>query len=59
MVESILGLKHTLGYETTAEGVDNDAQVELLQQMHCDNIQGYYYSKPLTLSGFVAYLTRA
>lgn len=57
IVGSIVQLMHTLGYETTAEGVDNERQVELLQKIGCDHIQGYYYSKPLTLTGFCNYIT--
>lgn len=56
IVDSIVRLLHTLGYETTAEGVDNEHQVELLQRIGCDHIQGYYYSKPLTLNGFMHYV---
>lgn len=57
IVDSIVQLMHTLGYETTAEGVDNEHQVELLQEIGCDHIQGYYYSKPLTLAGFCNYIS--
>lgn len=56
IVESIVQLMHTLGYKVIAEGVDNDYQMDLLQRMGCDYVQGYYYSRPLTLSGFENYM---
>lgn len=52
IVDSVIHLMHTLGYKVTAEGVENDSQVELLRKMGCDYVQGYYYSKPLTFEGF-------
>lgn len=56
IVESIVRLMHTLGYKTIAEGVDNTRQLDLLQKFGCHYIQGYYYSKPLTLAGFCNYV---
>ena len=56
IVDSVIHLMHNLGYEVTAEGVENDRQVCLLKEMGCDNIQGYYYSKPLTYEGFIEYI---
>lgn len=45
-------LAKSLGMHTTAEGVEKREQVEFLQALKCDDIQGYYYSKPLVLSDF-------
>lgn len=55
IVESIIHLMHILGYKVTAEGVEYDSQVDQLKKMHCDYVQGYYYSKPLTFDGFCEY----
>lgn len=57
IVDSIIKLMHILGYETTAEGVDNEDQLQHLRKVGCDHIQGFYFSKPLTLTGFCQYLT--
>ncbi len=45
-------LAKSLGMHTTAEGVERKEQVEFLHNLQCDDIQGYYYSKPLSLTGF-------
>lgn len=45
-------LAKSLGMHTTAEGVEKREQVEFLQELQCDDIQGYYYSKPLSQSDF-------
>ncbi|NVJ67691.1 MAG: EAL domain-containing protein [Gammaproteobacteria bacterium] len=50
IVGSTIALAHELGLEIIAEGVEEDAQLELLKQLGCDLIQGYYFSKPLLVS---------
>lgn len=51
-------LKHTielakeLGMHVTAEGVEKAEQVTFLQNLKCDSIQGFYYSRPLPLKDF-------
>lgn len=47
LVEGVIRTAHTLGKEIIAEGVETEEQVRLLNRMGCDNIQGYYFSKPL------------
>ena len=56
MVEGIIRLMHSLGYRVIAEGVETDEQLEAITAMGCDWIQGYYYSKPLTVSGLRDYM---
>lgn len=43
-----------LGIECVAEGAENEEQVSLLQQFGCNIIQGYFYSKPVTLEAFTS-----
>lgn len=48
IVRAVLDLSRTLGLETTAEGVETEAQRDRLGTMGVDHFQGYLYSKPLT-----------
>ncbi len=45
-------LAKSLGMHTTAEGVERKEQVDFLHDLQCDDIQGYYYSRPLDLDAF-------
>ena len=56
MVESIISIARNLGFYTVAEGVETKDQRDLLALMHCDIIQGYYYSKPLKIDELKAYI---
>jgi EAL domain-containing protein (putative c-di-GMP-specific phosphodiesterase class I) len=47
IVAMIVSLAHTLGLKVVAEGVEEDAQLKLLKQLGCDQIQGYYASAPM------------
>ena len=47
IVRLIVDFAHTLGLKVTAEGVENDQQVDSLRVMRCDLAQGFYFSKPL------------
>ena len=48
IVSSIISLAHKMGVKVIAEGVENGDQVEYLTEHHCDEIQGFYFSKPLS-----------
>ena len=47
IVRLIVNFAHTLGLTMTAEGVENDQQLNSLTVMRCDLAQGFYFSKPL------------
>jgi EAL domain-containing protein (putative c-di-GMP-specific phosphodiesterase class I) len=50
IVKAIIQVAHTLKLEVVAEGVETKEQLNLLQTLHCDKIQGYLVSKPLPQS---------
>jgi EAL domain-containing protein (putative c-di-GMP-specific phosphodiesterase class I) len=41
-----------LDIEVITEGVEREDQIEFLQKVGCDIVQGFYYDKPLTLDEF-------
>jgi EAL domain-containing protein (putative c-di-GMP-specific phosphodiesterase class I) len=52
IVNTIINMAHSLGMITIAEGVETAEQLELLRSSGCDEVQGYYYSKPLPAAEF-------
>jgi EAL domain-containing protein (putative c-di-GMP-specific phosphodiesterase class I) len=47
IIEAILSLAKSLNIKTIAEGVEDDLQLAFLRERGCEEIQGYYYSKPI------------
>ena len=47
IVVSIIALAHNLKLRVIAEGVETEAQLDYLRQHGCDEMQGYYFSRPL------------
>lgn len=58
LIEHTVLLAKELGMHITAEGVEEEAQVNFLKQIGCDSIQGYFYSKPITSEQFELLLTK-
>lgn len=56
LAESIVSLGHTLQLKLVAEGVENEAQLKLLEKLKCDYIQGYLLSKPLNSNDLIKYI---
>jgi diguanylate cyclase (GGDEF)-like protein/PAS domain S-box-containing protein len=62
IVRAIVQLAHTLGLRTIAEGVETAQQAQVLASCGCDDVQGYWYSRPLeaaVLEQFVRQRQRA
>jgi EAL domain-containing protein (putative c-di-GMP-specific phosphodiesterase class I)/GGDEF domain-containing protein len=60
IAKTIVAMAQALNLSTVAEGVETEAQLELLKSMGCDQIQGYYFSRPLSAEDFLAfYKTRS
>jgi diguanylate cyclase (GGDEF)-like protein len=54
LTEAITGLGHGMGLSVLAEGVETEAQLEALAALGCDQVQGYYFSKPVPAAGIEA-----
>jgi EAL domain-containing protein (putative c-di-GMP-specific phosphodiesterase class I) len=56
MIRAITSLADALGMETTAEGVENIDQLDILREQGCNQIQGYYFSRPIQARDIAAML---
>lgn len=56
IVQTIISMAHSLGFNTVAEGVETIEHVKLLQSMYCDQLQGYYFSKPIPKNEFTKFI---
>ena len=50
LVEAIIAMAHGLDLKTIAEGVENAEQAEILTELNCDMVQGFYYSQAVPSS---------
>jgi diguanylate cyclase (GGDEF)-like protein/PAS domain S-box-containing protein len=52
IVRAVVGLGHSLGMTTCAEGVETGAQLTFLKHEGCDEVQGYYFGRPMLACDF-------
>jgi EAL domain-containing protein (putative c-di-GMP-specific phosphodiesterase class I) len=57
MVAAIISLSHELGLRVIAEGVETAGQLEYLRSRGCDEVQGYFFSRPLRCQDFEQVVT--
>lgn len=48
IVSAIIGITHNLGLRVVAEGVETERQLQVLQNLQCDEVQGYLFSEPVS-----------
>jgi len=58
LTRAIIAMAQSLRLRTVAEGVESREQMEFLRLHDCDEIQGYYFSKPLPYAQLVEKLLR-
>ena len=58
IVRAVLGLGRSLGMSTTAEGVENRDQLSYLRAEGCSEVQGYFFSRPVTCTEIEQLMTR-
>jgi diguanylate cyclase (GGDEF)-like protein len=56
IVGAIIHMAKSLGLQTIAEGVETVGQLAYLREQGCDEMQGFYYSKPLAADAFEAFV---
>ncbi len=57
IVSTIISMAHSLKLKVIAEGVETAEQLVFLKQQGCDEIQGYYFSKPVSAEEFTKLLS--
>ncbi len=56
IARAVTTLGHSFGMEITAEGVETKEQLDILLDMGCDEIQGYFFSRPLKGEDFAKFV---
>lgn len=56
IVPNIINIAHRLRIDVVCEGVETEEQCQYLLQLGCTNVQGYYFSKPVTPETFCSVL---
>ncbi len=56
LVEIIITLAHSMNFRVVAEGVEVETQLNRLKELHCEMVQGYYYSRPLDIASLLSHL---
>ncbi len=53
---AVIALAHSLGHKVIAEGVETEAQLDFMRDHGCEAMQGYFFSKPLSVESFTGLL---
>lgn len=56
LVRSMVNISHEMGYRVVAEGVETGEQYRFLEKCGCDEVQGYFFARPLSADQFVHWL---
>jgi diguanylate cyclase (GGDEF)-like protein len=58
IVRTIIDLGQSLDVTVTVEGVENERQIAFVEAAGCDEVQGYYFARPLPASELAAFILR-
>ena len=58
IVSAIISMSRSLGINTIAEGVETREQLDYLQAQGCNEVQGYYFSRPVAPDTFLKLLSK-
>ena len=56
IIRAVIGLGHSLGMSTTAEGVETEEQLRAVREQGCSEVQGFYFSPPLSPTAVIGLL---
>lgn len=56
IIHTIINMGQTLNRKVIAEGVETQEQLDILKSYNCDEIQGYFFSRPLLASDFTTFI---
>lgn len=59
IAQAVIGLIHGLGCEVVAEGIETQAQLDVLRVIGCDVLQGYVIAQPMAEADFIAWAQQA
>jgi EAL domain-containing protein (putative c-di-GMP-specific phosphodiesterase class I) len=59
ITKAIIGLGHTIGLRVTAEGVEHEEELCILQSVACDEVQGFYFAPPMPAGEFAKWLAES
>jgi EAL domain-containing protein (putative c-di-GMP-specific phosphodiesterase class I)/GGDEF domain-containing protein len=57
LVETMIGLAHRLGYRVVAEGIETAEAAVILEELGCEEAQGFWFARPMEADKFVAWLS--
>ena len=57
LVSAVIYLAHEFGLQVVAEGVEVQEQLDLLATLHCDQYQGYFFSRPVSAADLTPLLS--
>ena len=58
IVKAIINLAHSLNIKVIAEGAETQGQVDFLREHQCDQVQGYFFSRPISDDNLLILLER-
>ena len=58
VIKAIMGLSKDLGFKVIAEGAESAQQIQMLKQLGCVIVQGYYYYRPLQFNNFATIMQK-
>ena len=58
IVSAIISMGHNMKLKVIAEGVEHQNQLRFLERLGCDEVQGFYFSRPLPADRFAEWLRK-